>query len=349
MSPPGSAIASCFKAVSSSLSSSAPLRIPLPVPFPIGDVNAYLLRGSPVTLVDPGPRSPATLAALEAALAEHGLRIEDVELVVLTHQHSDHAGLAQIVRERARCPVAAVASVAELMADLDTAARLEDDYEMALLAFHGAPAEVIATVPPVSKAGREWLAAVAVDRVLHDGDVLHAGGWDYTVRLRPGHTWCDTLLLRADGVALVGDHLLANIAVAVLSHRPPAGPLDVRERPSAMLAYRASLAATAVDGPTVAHGGHGPQIDDPRALIARRLVDQQARADELLTVLADGAQTAWELVVSLWAGRAPRQFNHPVSVSFIALSDALASIDLLVDRGLVRALDGGGAVRFEAA
>jgi hypothetical protein len=38
-----------------------------------------------------------------------------------------------------------------------------------------------------------------------------------------------------------------------------------------------------------------------------------------------------------------------VSVSFIALSDALASIDLLVDRGLVRALDGGGAVRFEAA
>ena len=78
----------------------------LPTPFPVGPVNCWLLRGDPLTLVDAGPNTPEALAALEAGLAGHGLRIEDVELLILTHQHSDHVGLAATIRARSGCRVA---------------------------------------------------------------------------------------------------------------------------------------------------------------------------------------------------------------------------------------------------
>ncbi|MDR7561019.1 MAG: MBL fold metallo-hydrolase, partial [Armatimonadota bacterium] len=37
-------------------------RIELPTPFPVGPVNAYLLAGEPLTLVDAGPRTPQAQA-----------------------------------------------------------------------------------------------------------------------------------------------------------------------------------------------------------------------------------------------------------------------------------------------
>ena len=43
--------------------------IALPTPFQVGDVNTWLLRGDPLTLVDAGPRMESTEARLDAALA----------------------------------------------------------------------------------------------------------------------------------------------------------------------------------------------------------------------------------------------------------------------------------------
>ena len=56
---------------------------PLPSPFrsrTSGSVNAWLLRGDPLTLIDTGPRDDEALAALEAGLRRQGLRVEDIEL-----------------------------------------------------------------------------------------------------------------------------------------------------------------------------------------------------------------------------------------------------------------------------
>ena len=50
-----------------------PIRIPLPLPH-IGSVNAWLLRGDPLTLIDTGPCDDAALTALEAGLRRAGVR-----------------------------------------------------------------------------------------------------------------------------------------------------------------------------------------------------------------------------------------------------------------------------------
>ena len=53
--------------------------IQLPLPH-VRSVNAWLLRGDPLTLIDTGPRADGALAALEDGLRREGLRVEDIEL-----------------------------------------------------------------------------------------------------------------------------------------------------------------------------------------------------------------------------------------------------------------------------
>jgi glyoxylase-like metal-dependent hydrolase (beta-lactamase superfamily II) len=94
-------------------------RLELPTPFAIGPVSSYVLKGEPLTLVDPGPRMDRTREALEDGLRDLGLRVEDVELLVLTHQHHDHVGLAAEVRERSGARVAGTDRLAAFLADFD--------------------------------------------------------------------------------------------------------------------------------------------------------------------------------------------------------------------------------------
>src|SRR5437899_822351 len=72
-------------------------RLAIPTPFQVGRVNAYLIEDEPLTLVDSGPNSAKALDELEQALAAHGHAVEDLELLVISHQHMDHFGLASIL------------------------------------------------------------------------------------------------------------------------------------------------------------------------------------------------------------------------------------------------------------
>ncbi|MEO7909451.1 MAG: MBL fold metallo-hydrolase, partial [Roseiflexaceae bacterium] len=53
-------------------------------------IGTYLLLGDQPALIDPGPAS--TLATMEAGLAAHGLVLGDIQTILLTHIHLDHAG-----------------------------------------------------------------------------------------------------------------------------------------------------------------------------------------------------------------------------------------------------------------
>ena len=79
------------------------VQIQAPLPH-IGSVNTWLLRGDPLTLVDTGPRRTRRFSALEAGLATRGLRVEDIELVIVTHHHLDHSGLAATIAARSGAP-----------------------------------------------------------------------------------------------------------------------------------------------------------------------------------------------------------------------------------------------------
>src|SRR6202044_1884307 len=105
----------------------------LPTPFLVGRVNCYLIEDEPLTLVDTGPNSGTSLDQLETGLAALGHRIEDLELIVLTHQHMDHLGLVGILARRSGAQIAAWYELAGYLRHFSAAAAGDDAFAMTLM------------------------------------------------------------------------------------------------------------------------------------------------------------------------------------------------------------------------
>src|SRR3954467_10824527 len=80
-------------------------RLSIPTPFAVGRVNCWLIEDEPLTLVDCGPNSGLALDELETGLRERGHTIEDLERIMLTHQHFDHVGLLGVLARRSGAEV----------------------------------------------------------------------------------------------------------------------------------------------------------------------------------------------------------------------------------------------------
>src|SRR4026208_97838 len=116
--------------------------ISLPTPFYIGPVNVYLIAEDPITIIDPGPKTKATVDALRAGLLAAGFRVSDIRRIVLTHAHEDHCGLARSVRDEAK-------NAEVFVHDWETGhrhSRLEHDEHRALLVKAGVPEDEIAAL-----------------------------------------------------------------------------------------------------------------------------------------------------------------------------------------------------------
>lgn len=302
-------------------------QIPIPVPY-LGTVNLWLLKGDPLTLVDAGPANVGALTALEQGLAENGCALADVEQLLLTHHHLDHAGLAQTIRERSGATVVAHRGTAQWGAAYHERARAEHRFSEGLMLGHGVPEEIVAGTEPFFEHIIRDSSDFTTDRVLSDGDTVEAGDRRLRAVFRPGHSTTDTLFVDDDsGEAFVGDHLLANVTSGA-EIMPTELPGDERRR--ALLEYLSNLRKTEVMQLTTCYAGHGPTIPDHRSLIAERLAFHTDRLDRITALVAGGAATAFEVARKLWSDDVAE--TQPVLVIW----EVVGHLDILVNRGTVR-------------
>jgi glyoxylase-like metal-dependent hydrolase (beta-lactamase superfamily II) len=314
--------------------------LPIPTPFAVGRVNCYLIDDDPLTLVDSGPNSGTSLTTLEAALAEHGRKVEDLERIVLTHQHIDHIGLAQILADRSGAEVCALDALAPWLAAYGDNMEDDDRFAEAIMARHGIPEDISLALKAVSSSFRAWGARVSVTRTVSDGDELPFAGRTWKVHHRPGHSPSDTVFHdEASGELLGGDHLILKISSNPLIARPLDGKSD--ERPQALRTYLDSLAATRAMPVTRVWPGHGEPVEDHAAVIDERVRLHARRAEKLHRLIAERARTAYELAQAMWG-------NVAVTQAYLTLSEVLGHTDLLVNDGRVREVEAEGVVHFEA-
>ena len=324
-------------------------RLAIPTPFMVGRVNAYLIEDDPLTLVDSGPNSAKALDELEQALALRGHRIEDIELLVISHQHMDHFGLASILARRSGAEVAALAPLAPFLAGYGAETDLDDSLAEILMLRHGIPAEIVTALRAVSAGFRAWGSAVEVTRPLLADSELKLRDRTLQVLHRPGHSPSDTVFHDAErGILLAADHLIAHISSNPLLARP----LDVGEeyldrakqgeRPQALVTYMASLEQTRAMELSLVLPGHGRPITEHAALIDERFRLHARRAAKINRLIAAEPRTAHEIAQELWG-------NVAVTQAYLTLSEVLGHVDLLLRDGLVAEREDGGVVRFEAS
>lgn len=313
--------------------------LPVPTPFAVGRVNCYLVEGEQLVLIDAGPNSDRSLAELEAMVSAAGHSIEDIDLVIATHQHIDHVGLIRTVAERADAEVAALDRAVERLANFGTNADAEDDMAVSLMLRHGISEEIATTLKAVSSTYRGWGDRVEVTRPLTAGETIAIGGMEMEIHHRPGHSPSDTVFFDPEsGLSFGGDHLLSHISSNPLIARPLDGSAD---RTRSLIDYTDSLLKTREMPIDLMLSGHGDPVTEHRSLIDSRLAAQDRRREKIFEIIQEAPRSAHQVAEAIWGDVA-------VTQAFLTLSEVIGHVDVLIDEGRVVEDDGPDLITFEA-
>ena len=319
-----------------------------------GENDVYLLDGETTALVDVGVAIPSVRAELDAGLAEHGIEPAGVDVIVLTHWHPDHAGLAGDLQAESGADVyvheadAAIVDGSEppFMSDRNAQRETFDRW-----GIPAGPREELTTF--FTEVSTELSGRPAEVTTISDGDRIRAGGVELEALHLPGHTAGLTAfafdprtvpdhepVAGADATeeAFTGDAILPR-------YTPNVGGADVRvEAPLA--AYAESLARVVDHDFDAAHPGHRERIDEPSRRAAeildhhrhrtRRVVDVLAAARDDGSVASAGedgrrkrdALTPWEVSAELFGELHAIHILHGPGEAFAHL-DHLDSADVV--------------------
>jgi glyoxylase-like metal-dependent hydrolase (beta-lactamase superfamily II) len=311
------------------------LRLPLPWPgVPHG--NAYAIAaGDGVVLVDTGLHEPGSLRRLELALDRAGLRLELVRLLVCTHAHSDHYGMAAPITERAGC---------ELWMHPDhehmTKAASEPDRafegRLEIARQSGVPAESLAAYEAARRNERFGVAEIVLpDRDLVDGVEVDTDLGRWRVYETPGHAPSHVVLHQPErGLLLSGDHLLGRVSLYY----------DFGYSPDPAGEFLASLDRVDALDVQLILAGHGRPVRDARALSEANRRAVHERLGRVRESIAGGPRAAFDIV--------PEMLDHELPGMMMigwGLSEALCYLRHLELRGEATRLEDGGLERWARA
>lgn len=312
-------------------------RLRLPLPWPgVPHVNAYALAaGDGIVLVDTGVGFAGGRRQLETALAQVGFALADVRLLVCTHSHSDHYGLAAPIVETAGCELwmhPAWEHMRGMAEDPDGA--LERRIEVARQS--GVPAKALERYER-SRRGEDTgiERVIAPDRLLVPGVVVETdhGNWD--VYETPGHAPSHVVLHQPDlGLMLSGDHLLGRVSVF----------FDYGHTPDPVGEFLASLDTVAELETSLCLAGHGRPFRDVPAKIDANRELVAGHLERVRSAVAKQPLTAFEIV-----GEIVGPENLSAGATAWGLQVALAYIDHLQVLGEVCEVEGTDPRRWRSA
>jgi glyoxylase-like metal-dependent hydrolase (beta-lactamase superfamily II) len=316
-------------------------RILLPVPYDQHGVNCWLIEDDPLTLVDVGVNSASAMIELERKLAERNLKIEDLERIVVTHQHPDHCGLLGVLASRSGAEVVAIAPLADWLGDYDEQRSLDDQYRLDLLSQHGLPESIRTVLTTTNGYESHWGAGAEITRTVSDGGVLEFARRSWVVLERPGHSATDTVFHDPERKMLfTGDHLMPKVASNPYLTRPLNSYHSPNELlPRALATYLESIELTRQMDLNVLLPGHGQIFDDHRAVILHHERTMRTRMSRVQDLLGSHPATAFEINCRL-------EEKNGLRLVEVTMSNTLGLLMLLCESGQVSMDADRSPVRF---
>jgi len=282
------------------------LRLPLAWPG-ISHANAYLveLAGGGVALFDcGGAGDPSAWEALVAAVGAAGHEIGDVRLLVATHAHSDHIGLAR--------PVVAASGCEFLMHPSHQAftdgGRDPDRVEAARAARarrEGVPEHELALFASVAEELQGVVLPVPGSLDLAGGDRIASAVGAWEVIETPGHTPSHVCLYQRETRLLVSGDLVGRLFAPFFdygySNDPYAELCDSLARVEELPVDRALP-------------GHGRPLDDLGAVVGEHRTALAARLAAVAEAVEAGPAPGYELAERVF-GPAASEYDHVYRLS----------------------------------
>jgi len=290
----------------------------VPTPFYVGDVNIYLIKEDPLTLIDVGPKTAEASEVLRQKLKRNGIDFKDIRRIILTHAHEDHCGLAKQVRDEAK-------NAEIFVHGWETGhlfGRLAREEHHKLMLRAGVPDAVFEEMQSIY--GEISLLTDALSdgefAELHDEQDLEFESGFLKVLHTPGHTPGSCSFVReANRTLICGDCVLKRITPNPIVSPDP---FDTEKRFKSLAEYLVSLAKIRSYSPTLVYGGHGEPIVDFEEIFNRyiRAIDERQR--NVIALVTKEGINAFELAQKLFPKAVEKDVHR-----FLAISESIAHLD----------------------
>ncbi len=316
-----------------------PIRIP--IPLIIDHINVCYIDGPTPVLIDTGFFGEACFAALAAGLSPYGKDVADIGIVLLTHGHPDHSGLARKVHRASGAKVLLNERDARLLAPHS----FSDYFDRVFAYYHdmGIEPEKIRQIRLSAVREQEHYREEAgkdnreiIGGFIQADDRFESGAGPIRVVETPGHTKGSvSFLLEEDNILFSGDLISTayDPLPLVMVEREADGWLNMYDR------FRDSLDLVADLDPALLFPGHGGAISQARRL-SQRIIAVQERVTEQVeqAMRANGDQT----IASLTGMVYPNAFG-PILTNALNLVRGVTV--RLARQGKVQ-IDGGRVIRL---
>lgn len=281
-------------------------------------INFYLvIIENKVILIDAGEDNEKCWDALLKQLKELQLTVEDIDAILLTHNHSDHTGLVNRIRKIHNIPVYAHKDAIIRLKRERTFLETRIKFYENLFKEMGCGIEADKQIQRLER---------AIDKNAHqaiNGDIIPIEEDDslygFDIYEVPGHA-PDHVIFRHDEskIMFVGDHILKNSPTNALVECDPLG-----NRLPTLIMYEQSLKKLQNFSVEKIYPGHGEVIENSHSLVKRKLERIEKKGQRIKQKLTEH-KTASQIAKEMYGERYDKLFP-------LIMSEVIGHLDRLLN------------------
>lgn len=308
--------------------------ISIPVQLPIKKTNCIIIFEEPLTVIDPGVKSPSTFFFIREALGRRGRTIRDIKRILITHGHIDHFGAAPALRESSGAPIYIHRHDFLKSAQIH---RKDDEYTLAykeMLLLHGCPEAGLKGIDQFWDYIQDMYDPLT-EPVFYEKETIDFETFQMEVIETPGHTQGSVCFYHRENQFLIsGDTLIDGI-----TPNPVIEFLETGDRFNSQAHFRESVDRLSNYKIRRIVAGHGGDILDFSALYKRYRQEWKKREENLIRILKKRrVLNAYEALEEIFGQL--QDFNI-----FLGMSEVIGYLDYLASKNRIEYTKEQGEIR----